>query len=138
MVEFNSQSNKRFGQHFKTNLSLFTTYLNPRDRPTTFTVKKEFILPEVVTGSDVTDDVIETVEEKMKRKHKILKRGCSMIRTLVEMSKNRTSFEQLISWHERIHNLSYPITADNRDCYPPLQTPGNNLMFYKVTASSSR
>ena len=138
MVEFNSQSNKRFGQHFKTNLSLFTTYLNPRDRLTTFTVKKEFILPEVVTGSDVTDDVIETVEEKMKRKHKILKRGCSMIRTLVEMSKNRTSFEQLISWHERIHNLSYPITADNRDCYPPLQTPGNNLMFYKVTASSSR
>ena len=138
MVEFNSQSNKRFGQHFKTNLSLFTTYLNPRDRLTTFTVKKEHILPEVVTGSDVTDDVIETVEEKMKRKHKILKRGCSMIRSLFEMSKNRTSFEQLISWHERIHNLSYPITADNRDCYPPLQTPGNNLMFYKVTTSSSR
>ena len=61
-----------------------------------------------------------------------------MIRTLVEMSKNGTSFEQLISWHERIHNLSYPITADNHDCYPPLQTPGSNLMFYKVTTSSSR
>ena len=85
-----------------------------------------------------TDDVIETVEEKMKRKHKILNRGCSMIRSLVEMSKNGTSFEQLISWHERIHNLSYPITADNRDCYPPLQTPGSNLMFYKVTTSHSR
>ena len=85
-----------------------------------------------------THDVIETVEEKMKRKHKILNRGCAMIRSLVEMSKNGTSFEQLISWHERIHNLSYPITADNRDCYPPLQTPGSNLMFYKVTTSHSR
>ena len=85
-----------------------------------------------------TDDVIETVEGKMKRKHKILNRGCSMIRSLVEMSKNGTSFERLLNWHGRIHNLSYPITADNRDCYPPLQTPGNNLMFYKVTTSKSR
>ena len=48
-----------------------------------------------------TDDVIETVEEKMKRKHQILNRGCSMIRSLVEMSKNGTSFERLCNVNTR-------------------------------------
>ena len=97
----------------------------------------------MTTGSNFNNrkfsgEVFETTKDKMKRKHKILNRGCSMIRSLVEMSENGTSFESLISWHERIHNLSYPIAPDNRDCYPPLQQPGNNLMFYKVATSTSR
>ena len=119
---------------------MLTTYLNPLDRLPTLTVEKDFIM---TTGSNFNNrkfsgEVFETTKDKMKRKHKILNRGCSMIRSLVEMSENGTSFESLISWHERIHNLSYPIAPDNRDCYPPLQQPGNNLMFYKVATSTSR
>ena len=51
----------------------------------------------------------ETVSEKMKRKRKILERGCSMMAELYEMSQNGTSYEILIDWHTRIHDLEYPI-----------------------------
>ena len=124
----------------KIHLSLLTTYLDPRDRFKAFTVEKEIFIE---TGSKwekrkFIEEEIETIEEKIKRKHKILTRGCSMFRSLVEMSENGTSFENLILWHERIHNLSHSIAADNRNCYPPLQTPGMNLMFYKVSTSTSR
>ena len=119
---------------------MLTTYLNPLDRLPTLTVEKDFIMTveSNFNNREFSEGASETAKDKMKRKHKILNRGCSMIRSLVEMSVNGTSFESLISWHERIHNLSYPIAADNRDCYPPLQQLGNNLMFYKVSTSTSR
>jgi len=51
----------------------------------------------------------ETVSEKMDRKRKILERGCSMIPILYEMSQNGTSYETLLAWHARIHDLEYPL-----------------------------
>ena len=51
----------------------------------------------------------ETVSEKMDRKRKILERGCSMISILYEMSQNGTSYETLLAWHARIHDLEYPL-----------------------------
>ena len=51
----------------------------------------------------------ETVSEKMDRKRKILERGCSMIAILYEMSQNGTSYETLLAWHARIHDLEYPL-----------------------------
>ena len=55
------------------------------------------------------EPINETVSEKMKRKRKILERGCSMMAELYEMSQNGTSYEILIDWHTRIHDLEYPI-----------------------------
>ena len=45
------------------------------------------------------------ISEKMERKRRILERGCSMIHSLYEMSQNGTSYEDLLKWHARIHDL---------------------------------
>lgn len=47
-------------------------------------------------------DRIELEQEKRRR---ILKRGCRVAGDLDRMSKNGTSFETLIAFHRRIHNL---------------------------------
>ena len=64
------------------------------------------LFPEQVPQQEAIN---ETVSEKMKRKRKILERGCSMMAELYEMSQNGTSYEILIDWHARIHDLEYPI-----------------------------
>ena len=51
----------------------------------------------------------ERVSEKMDRKRKILERGCSMMAELYQMSQNGTSYESLLDWHTRIHDLDYPL-----------------------------
>ena len=45
------------------------------------------------------------ISEKMERKRRILERGCSMIHSLYEMSQNGTSYEDLLKWHARVHDL---------------------------------
>ena len=78
------------------------------------------------------------VSEKMELKRKILERGCSMMHSLFEMSQNGTSYEDLLTWHTRIHDLNYPLAshrAPSEKCYPPLQIPDVNLVFYQVPAS---
>ena len=77
------------------------------------------------------------ISEKMERKRKILERGCSMVHSLFEMSQNGTSFEDLLTWHTRIHDLSYPLAnhrAPSEKCFPPLQYPDVNLILYQVPA----
>ena len=77
------------------------------------------------------------ISEKMERKRKILERGCSMVHSLFEMSQNGT-FEDLLTWHTRIHNLSYPLAnhrAPSEKCFPPLQNPDVNLILYRVPAT---
>ena len=75
------------------------------------------------------------ISEKMERKRKILERGCSMVHSLFEMSQNGTSYEDLLTWHSRIHDLNYPL-ADHRapkeKCFPPLQVPDENLILIQV------
>ena len=63
----------------------------------------------------------DDVSTRMYRKHQILKRGCSMVKTLFDMSQNGTSFEILLEWHQRIENISYTLPKfDENDCHPPL------------------
>ena len=64
------------------------------------------LFPEQVSQEEPQN---ETVSEKMNRKRKILERGCSMIPILYEMSQNGTSYETLLAWHARIHDLEYPL-----------------------------
>ena len=71
----------------------------------------------------------ETVSEKMERKRKILQRGCSMISTLFEMSTNGTAYDDLLTWHARIHDLDYSLSpSDDENCYPPL-TYWNQIIY---------
>ena len=77
----------------------------------------------------------ESVAEKMNRKRKILERGCSMIATLYEMSQNGTSYENLLTWHARIHDLNYKLSPSNEKCYPPLRLP--KTIFYQVPGEKS-
>ena len=63
----------------------------------------------------------EDVSTRMHRKHAILKRGCSMVKSLFDMSQNGTSFENLLDWHMKIENISYSLPKFNEgECYPPL------------------
>ena len=75
------------------------------------------------------------VSEKMNRKLEILKRGCSTMHSLFQMSQNGTSYEDLFTWHSRIHDLSYPLAphlAPDENCYPPLQIPDESSILYQV------
>lgn len=77
----------------------------------------------------------ESVAERMNRKRKILKRGCSMIATLFEMSQNGTSYEDLLTWHARIHDQDYQLSPSDEKCYPPLQYP--TTILYHVPGEGS-
>ena len=65
---------------------------------------EQVIIPDKVQGPKN-----ETISEKMNRKRKILERGCSMMAELNEMSQNGTSYEILLDWHAKIHDLDYPL-----------------------------
>ena len=63
----------------------------------------------------------EDASTRMHRKHAILKRGCSMVKSLFDMSQNGTSFEILLDWHKKIENISYSLPKfDEDECYPPV------------------
>ena len=46
------------------------------------------------------------INEKFERKKIILRRGCSIIRTLDEISKNATDFKSLLEIHGNVQNLT--------------------------------
>ena len=77
-------------------------------------------------------------EERMKLKRKILKRGCLMVKSLYEMSQNGTSFENLVKWHQRIENISFPISNDGKECYPPFLAEKVPLVMYQIHTEDSR
>ena len=107
---------------------------------TTMAVQVEHIKQDEVQSEEKNSEKSENSEnseisEKMERKRKILERGCSMMHSLFEMSQNGTSYEDLLTWHSRIHDLNYPLAdhrAPNEKCFPPLQLPDVNLILYQV------
>ena len=80
----------------------------------------------------------EETENRIALKRKILKRGCSMVKSLHEMSTNGTSFEELLKWHQRIENISFPISSDGKDCYPPFLGEEIHLVMYQIHTENSR
>ena len=81
---------------------------------------------------------IEHTENRMELRRTILKRGCSMVKSLYEMSTNRTSFEELLKWHQRIENISFPISSDGKDCFPPYLGASAPLVMYQIHTENSR
>ena len=84
---------------------------------------------------DASETKNESVAEKMNRKRKILERGCSMIGTLFEISQNGTAYEDLLTWHARIHDVNYKLSPSNEKCFPPLQY--SNTILYQVPGEKS-
>lgn len=80
----------------------------------------------------------EETEYRMELKRTILKRGCSMVKSLYEMSTNETSFEELFKWHQRIENISFPITNDGKDCFPSFLDDKTPLAMYQIHTENSR
>ena len=74
----------------------------------------------------------------MELKRTILKRGCSMVKSLYEMSINETSFEELFKWHQRIENISFPITNDGIDCFPSFLDDKTPSAMYQIHTENSR
>ena len=83
----------------------------------TFALIQSFTFKSMASKNPSFDDP----STRMHRKHAILKRGCSMVKSLFDMSKNGTSFDVLLEWHQRIENISHPLPVNNEnECYPPL------------------
>ena len=77
-------------------------------------------------------------EQRMGLKRKILKRGCSMVKSLYEMSTNGTSFEELFEWHKRIENISFPLSNDRKNCFPPYLGYSASLIMHAIHTENSR
>ena len=60
---------------------------------------------------------IKNLEAKFLRKREILRRGCSIIRSLDEMSRNGTSFDDLLRMHQNVQNTTAPLPTDSRTCF---------------------
>ena len=81
----------------------------------------------------------EKTAERLGWKKTVLKRGCSMIKSLFEMSRNGTSFEELLKWHQNIQNISFPLPkSDGKHCYPPFLTETTRRIIYQVHTETSR
>ena len=100
-------------------------------------ISSQFSEPSIVSlvREDASETKNESVAEKMNRKRKILERGCSMIGTLFEISQNGTAYEDLLTWHARIHDLNYKLSSSNEKCFPPLQY--SNTILYQVPGEKS-
>ena len=81
---------------------------------------------------------IGETEKRMGLKRTILKRGCSMVKSLYEMSTNGTSFEELFEWHKRIENISFPISNDEKNCFPPYLGYSASLVMHAIHTENSR
>lgn len=80
----------------------------------------------------------EETEDRMGLKRTILNRGCSMVKSLYEMSTNGTSFEELLKWHQRIENISFPLSNDGKNCYPPFLDPATPMVMYQIHTENLR
>lgn len=80
----------------------------------------------------------EETEDRMGLKRTILNRGCSMVKSLYEMSTNGTSFEELLKWHQRIENISFPLSNDGKNCYPPFLDPAIPMVMYQIHTENLR
>ena len=81
---------------------------------------------------------IEQTENRMELRRTILKRGCLMVKSLYEMSNNGTTFEGLLKWHQRIENISFPISNDGKDIFPPYLGASAPLVMYQIHTENSR
>ena len=107
--------------------------IEPIKHDETYIQENDFEKSEPFENSEKSEKL--EISEKMERKRRILERGCSMVHSLFEMSQNGTSYEDLLTWHSRIHDLSYPLAnhrAPSENCFPPLQNPDVNLILYQV------
>ena len=100
-------------------------------------ISSEFSKPNIVglIRKDAFESKNEFVADKMNHKRRILERGCLMIESLFRMSQNGTSYEDLLTWHARIHDLDYHLSPSNEKCYPALQY--STTMLYHVPGEKS-
>ena len=78
------------------------------------------------------------IDEKFERKRIILRRGCSIIKTLDEISKNGSDFKSLLEIHENVQNLTKYLQPDSRPCYPPLKKSNAGIMTYVLDTKSDK
>ena len=93
---------------------------------------------DVISMKSEKSSSFEETEQRMGLKRTILNRGCSMVKSLYEMSTNGTSFEELLTWHQRIENISFPLSNDGKNCYPPFLDPEAPLVMYQIHTENSR
>ena len=134
-----------FLQFIQTRHDTHQTYVVTLDKPMESEVKRNSFEESEERNKVKIDETeernkVETdeVEERMKLKRTILKRGCLMVKSLNEMSQNGTSFENLLKWHQRIENISFPISNDGKECYPPFLAEKVPLVMYQIHTEDSR
>ena len=75
---------------------------------------------------------LSQVKEELEYRRQVLLRACSVIGDLDTMSKNGTSFEDLIQVHRRVHNLKEKLWKPTKQCFEPIQDTGERFVIYEV------
>ena len=74
----------------------------------------------------------EKLEKEFEYRRTVLKRACSVVGDLDRMSKNGTSFEELIRIHRLVQDLNQKLWTPENQCYEPVQDTGRRFVIYEI------
>ena len=82
-------------------------------------------------GSD-SEDEKELLENEFSYRRAVLKRACSVVGDLDQISKNGTSFQELIRIHRLVQDLNQELWIPQNQCYEPVQDTGRRFVIYEI------
>ena len=72
------------------------------------------------------------VQDVLEYRRRVMLRACSVVGDLDEMTKNGTSFQELIETHRRVQNLDEKLWEPSNQCFEPVQDTGRRYVIYEI------
>ena len=72
------------------------------------------------------------VQDVLEYRRQVMLRACSVVGDLDEMTKNGTSFQELIEIHRRVQNLDEKLWEPSTQCFEPVQDTGRRYVIYEI------
>ena len=84
-----------------------------------------------------TDQIVQKqyspqVQDVLEYRRQVMLRACSVVGDLDEMTKNGTSFQELIEIHRRVQNLDEKLWEPSTQCFEPVQDTGRRYVIYEI------
>ena len=84
-----------------------------------------------------TDQIVQKqyspqVQDALEYRRQVMLRACSVVGDLDEMTKNGTSFQELIEIHRRVQNLDEKLWEPSTQCFEPVQDTGRRYVIYEI------
>ena len=92
-----------------------------------------YVLQREITESIVPQKQFSPqVKGELEYRRKVLLRACRVVGDLDKMSKNGTSFEDLIEIHRRVQNLTEKLWKPENQCFEATQDAGERFIIYEI------